>query len=473
MVVVLPDPERAALDVLEERRRLEAEVKAFEQALKVLEREIKEAFPDSAVQLSLVGDQVVVRGQSKDVVEAAQILRIVAQHTPTARRSKVQSPSVNVAFIPGLGDEQAAVTAIREILEGSPNMVNLLRIPGEQQVMLMVTVAEVNRNAARSVGINFDMKQGAAEFGQFTGGLLTALASHGTTANLPLSLDNGQTFIAIQALRTLNLARSLAEPNLTTLNGKPANFLAGVSFPIPTSVVTPGGAAQSVTYQNTGISLQFVPYITDRNRIRLQLNATVSTPSTSQTQVSGANVPSQITQRQFNTTVELREGQTLSVAGLIQNNMTTQSNRVPLWGDLPIIGRTGGLDNVASQEQELVVLVTPLLVHPLDMCKTPPLPGNDVFEPGDVEFYLLGHLEGRRTQDYRASVRTDYCRQKRYCDCDDLFIIGPHGSSYGCCKTGYGPCLPCPPAAATSNPPPVPVPAPLRDSFNHPSASRG
>ena len=462
MVVVLPDPERAALDVLEERRRLEAQVKAFEQALKVLEREIKEAFPDSAVQLSLVGDQVVVRGQSKDVVEAAQILRIVAQHTPTARRSKVESPSVNVAFIPGLGDEQAAVNAIREILEGSPNMVNLLRIPGEQQVMLMVTVAEVNRNAARSVGINFDMKQGAAEFGQFTGGLLTALASHGTTANLPLSLDNGQTFIAIQALRTLNLARSLAEPNLTTLNGKPANFLAGVSFPIPTSVVTPGGAAQSVTYQNTGISLQFVPYITDRDRIRLQLNATVSTPSTSQTQVSGANVPSQITQRQFNTTVELREGQTLSVAGLIQNNMTTQSNRVPLWGDLPIIGRTGGLDNVASQEQELVVLVTPLLVHPLDMCKTPPLPGNDVFEPGDVEFYLLGHLEGRRTQDYRASVRTDYCRQKRYCDCDDLFIIGPHGSSYGCCKTGYGPCLPCPPAAAASNPPPEPVPAPTQ-----------
>ena len=79
LIVVLPDPERAALDVLEERRRLEAQVKAFEQALKVLEREIKEAFPDSAVQLSLVGDQVVVRGESKDVVEAAQILRIVAR----------------------------------------------------------------------------------------------------------------------------------------------------------------------------------------------------------------------------------------------------------------------------------------------------------------------------------------------------------------------------------------------------------
>ena len=462
LVVVLPDPERAALDVLQERKRLEAQVKAYSQAIKVLEGEIKEAFPDSAVQLSLVGDQVVVRGESKDVIEAAQILRIVAQHTPTARRTKVESKNVNVAFIPGLGDEQAAVNAIREILEGSPNMVNLLRVPGEQQVMLMVTVAEVNRDAARSVGINFDIKQGAAEVGQFTGGLLSALASHGTSANLPVSLDNGQVFIAIQALRTLDLARSLAEPNLTTLNGRPANFQAGGSFPIPTSVVTPGGAAQSVSYQNFGVALQFVPYITDRDRIRLQLNASVSTPSTATTQVSGANVPSQITQRQFSTTVELREGQTLSVAGLIQNNMTTKSTRVPLWGDLPIIGRTGGLDNVASQEQELVVLVTPMLVHPLDMCKTPPLPGHDVFEPGDVEFYLLGHLEGRRTEDYRASVRTDFARQERYIHCNDMFIIGPQGTTYGCCKSGSCPCpnpcpnqcpSPCPPTIGNNSPP--------------------
>ncbi len=88
MVVVLSDPERAALEVLAERKRLEAQVKAFEQAIKVLEREIKEAFPDSAVQLSLVGEQVVVRGEAKDAVEAAQILRIVAEHTPTGRRTR-------------------------------------------------------------------------------------------------------------------------------------------------------------------------------------------------------------------------------------------------------------------------------------------------------------------------------------------------------------------------------------------------
>ena len=200
-----------------------------------------------------------------------------------------------MTFIPGLGDQAAAVDAIRQLLAGNPNLVNLLRVPGEQQVMLMVTVAEVDRTAARTIGMDFSITQGAIQLRAGGHGGAAAAAA----GNLPVSIDNGNMLLAIQALRTMNFARSLAEPNLTTLNGKPANFLAGGSFPIPNSVILPGGAAQSVTYQNFGVSLQFVPYITDRNRIRLQLNASVSTPSTATTQVSGANVPSQITQRQF------------------------------------------------------------------------------------------------------------------------------------------------------------------------------
>jgi pilus assembly protein CpaC len=454
MVVVLNDPERAALEVLAERKRLEAQVKAFEQALKVLEKEIKAAFPDSAVQLSLLGEQVVVRGECKDVVEAAQILRIVAEHSPTRRRTAVSpTNNVNVTFIPGLGDQAAAVDAIRQLLAGNPNLVNLLRVPGEQQVMLMVTVAEVDRTAARTIGMDFSISKGQFTFAQAVGGAAAAAAG-----NLPVAIDNGNVLMAIQALRTMNFARSLAEPNLTALNGKPANFQAGGSFPIPNSIITNGGAAQSVTYQQFGVALQFVPYITDRNRIRLQLNASVSTPSTSTTSVNGANVPSQITQRQFQTTVELREGQTLTVAGLIQNNFSGTSNRVPLWGDLPLIGRTGGVDSLSSGEQELVVLVTPVLVHPLEQCQAPALPGNDVFEPGDVAFYLGGQLESRRMEDYRAGVRTDFARQVRFIDRNDLFIIGPQGTTYGCCKTGN---CPAPqPAAGNRATEPVPTPAP-------------
>src|SRR5208337_4001505 len=104
----------------------------------------------------------------------------------------------------------------------------------------------------------------------------------------------GSILLAIQALRTLNFARTLAEPNLTTLNGKPASFWAGGSFPVPNSVITPGGAAQSVTYMPFGVQLNFVPYITDRDRIRLQVQASVSTRSTATTEVSGASVPSEL-----------------------------------------------------------------------------------------------------------------------------------------------------------------------------------
>ena len=141
-----------------------------------------------------------------------------------------------------------------------------------------------------------------------------------------------------------------------------------------------------MAYQDFGVRLKFTPFITDRTRIRLVLDAEVSTRSDATTSVGGAAVPSEVDKRNFTNTVELREGQTLTVAGLIQNNFGGHSDRVPWWGDLPIIGRTGGVDKLTSGEQELVVLVTPILVHPLDLCHTPPLPGNDVFEPGDVEF---------------------------------------------------------------------------------------
>jgi pilus assembly protein CpaC len=321
-------------------------------------------------------------------------------------------------------------------------------------------VAEVDRTAARTIGMDFSIVNGRMAFAQTTGGNIAASAANiagqtvstaspaaialaQTGGNLPTALDNGNVLLGIQALRTMNFARSLAEPNLTTLNGRMANFRAGGSFPVPVTTVTPGGTAQSVTYLPFGIDLHFTPYITDRTRIRLVLAADVTTRSSSTTTVSGAAVPTEVDTRSFDSTVELREGQTLTVAGLIQNNFGGTSSRVPFWGDLPIIGRTGGLDSVTSGEQELVVLVTPVLVHPMERCQTPPLPGSDIFEPGDVEFFLGGHMESRRTEDFRASARTDFDRMTAYFHCEDKFIVGPKGATYGCC-TCPGCCCPTP-----------------------------
>ena len=148
---------------------------------------------------------------------------------------------------------------------GGRDVINLIRIPGEQQVMLRVTVAEIDRTAARTIGINFNLinKAGTTVFGQQTGGITvsgnvlsqTQSTTGGVLANVPLILDNGQVPVAIEALKTLNYARSLAEPTLTAMNGQTASFQAGGSFPVP---VLGGVGSGSGVAPLSGV--QFVPY---------------------------------------------------------------------------------------------------------------------------------------------------------------------------------------------------------------------
>ena len=125
--------------------------------------------------------------------------------------------------------------------------------------------------------------------------------------------------------------------------------------------------------------------------------------------------------------MELREGQTLAVAGLIQNNLGADATRVPLLGDLPLIGRLFAFDNLSAGEQELVVLITPELVHPMNPKEVPPLPGSDLFEPSDLEFYLLGRLESHHPYDYRSPFRTDWQRLREYRRMEKTYLSGPSG----------------------------------------------
>jgi pilus assembly protein CpaC len=269
-------------------------------------------------------------------------------------------------------------------------------------------------------------------------GTISSVTTGGSgLANLRAMLDNGQVDLAINALRTLNLSRTLAEPTLVTLNGRSASFQAGGSFPVPVVTGATSTGLQGVSFVPFGVQVQFTPFIVDRDRVRLQVSAEVSTRDESLgTNIGGAqaaggtSVPG-LNTRNFQSTVELREGQTLAVAGLVQNNFGNNTNRVPLWGDLPLIGATGGVNGTSSGEQELVILVTPELVHPLDCGMEPPLPGSDVFEPTDVEFYLHNRLESRRSRDFRSSVRTDFHRlQRGEHSFEDLYIIGQSGYAH-------------------------------------------
>jgi pilus assembly protein CpaC len=422
LVHVLPDPEA--------KERLERIYKA-------LEDELNRAFPDAYICLFLVGDKLVVSGQAKDAIEAVKILQILRANAPTQGVSNTGQPAaqnipvsqVNLNLNGPYPDISGQPRQALEnyLLQGETNIINMMRIPGEQQVMLKVTVAEVNRAAARQIGLlNASVANNSGVV--FTEN--TQFAAQGTTAaagNISAVLDNGKVNLGIAALRNVNLARSLAEPNLVTLNGQPAFFQAGGEFPVPVVTGATAVGLEGVSFVPFGVTLNFIPYITDKDRIRLQLTATVSTKDlASSASIAGTNVPG-LNVRTVSTVVEMREGQTLAVGGLLQTNLSGQTTRIPLFGDIPFGGQLFRTDQTAASEQELVLLVSPELVHPMEPREIPPLPGSDYFEPGDLEFYLHGRLESRRSYDYRSPVMDDIHRMAAYRHCELLYFVGPHG----------------------------------------------
>jgi pilus assembly protein CpaC len=436
LVHVVPDPEA--------KRRLDDSYSA-------LADEVNRAFPDSVISLKLVGDKLVVCGQAKDIAEATQILRIVQSNAPRGPTEGGRLPvpltltsTTTDVGLTGTQSQSFQATLADYQLAGGPNVINMLRIPGEQQVVLKVVVAEVNRAAARSIGLDFALtsKSGRQVFANLTPGLSSQIGTNAgsggnSTAgaasallsgvNLPAMLDNGQVALAIKALKTLDYAKSIADPNIVATNGQTARFQAGGEFPVPVVTGFTASGLQGVSFVPFGVQLSFRPTITDKDRIHLELSASVSTKDlASSTTVAGANVPG-LNTRNVQTALELRNGQTLAIAGLIENDISADSNRIPFIGDLPVIGRFAKNDNIFTHEQELVILVSAQLVHPLEPKECPLLPGADLFEPSDIEFYILGRLESRRAMDYRGAVRNDWERMMRYHRCEDVFIIGPQG----------------------------------------------
>ncbi|QDS89116.1 Type II secretion system protein D precursor [Rosistilla ulvae] len=417
-----------------------------------LQEELNTTFPNSYIELNEIADRLIVRGQVPDTNEMSQILNILlgtrASQPPADQEVQLQSTTTNLNFATAAERLEAQRDADFErrlfdpVALAQAGIINQLKVVGEQQVMLKVTVAEVNRSAARSIGLNFGVNNdsGLTVFQSLTGNLAQAAGNAGqSSSNILASLDMGQVQLAIEALRRMNLSRTLAEPNLVAMNGQPAEFQAGGQFPIP--VISSGGTGnnlQGVSFVPFGVQLQFTPVIQDRDVIRLQMNAEVSTRDESLgTSIGGGGGGTQVAglnSRNFSTTVQLRSGQTIAVAGLLQTNYGASTERVPFWGDLPFIGATGGVNRSSSGEQELVILVTPHLVAPVDACQPLPLPGDDVFEPSDIEFYIANRLESRRSRDHRSSVRTDYARQKRaeHC-CPELFMLGDVGPTDRCC----------------------------------------
>jgi len=212
----------------------------------------------------------------------------------------------------------------------------------------------------------------------------------------------------IQALKQNNLGRLLAEPNLIATSGQEANFLAGGEFPVP---VAQGGAGASgnlaitVEYKEFGVRLTFVPVALGNGKIRMKVAPEVSQLDfANSVTLSGLVIPG-LTTRRVSTTVELAEGQTFAIAGLLNNSISANKQALPLLGEMPVIGTLFRSVRYQRNETELVVLVTPRLAGAMKPGQVPVLPGEKWRHPGEASLYLNGDIGGEQPVESKEPPR--------------------------------------------------------------------
>lgn len=439
--------------------------------LHVLRGQLHCLFPDASLKLTQVRDHVVVEGQARDAVQVDRILetvrayltsaqagqsrRVTGQSRPTPRQpapapppKPAGEPAPETQDQPRVASPEDSPVRTTQGTVAAPLVVNLIRVPGSKQVLLKVRVAELNRTAFRQVGANLlavDPGSGAIFGTQIGGAGVTATASAGnraltgfaqTLAGASTSafgiFESADFAVLLSALRRNSLLKILAEPNLVALNGHQASFLAGGEFPMPVPQ-SGGGAAPTITVQfrEFGVRLGFLPIVLDGGVIRLTVDPEVSTidPTLGTVLVPGGSPVPGLNTRKAHTVVEMKEGQTLAIAGLLQLTLDGQTQRIPGLGDLPVIGPFFSNTTNTRVEKELIVLVTPYLVEPTCHDQLPPNPGDEVKTPTDWEFYLLNRIEGRTGRDWRST--TDYENRLPIVRCllrlDASNVRGPHG----------------------------------------------
>ena len=302
-----------------------------------LQRYLKALLPDENITVTSTGNTVTLNGTVKDPFTAQRAVDVAATSGAT--------------------------------------VIDNLYTPPAQQVMLMVRFAEIARSTSLDWSSAFTTlnPHKLSDKGDWSG-------STNSDGSITFLLDNGTSNLAalITAAKSKGDFRSLAEPNLMTLPGKEAYFLAGGEFPFPMLQSATAGNAVTVQFRDFGIKLRFTPTIQKNGAIRLKLAPEVSSLDFANALViSGFEIPSILTRR-AETEVELREGQWLAIAGLMDNNMTNNVTKIPILGDLPILGELFKSHGIRQRRTQLLVLVSPRLVTAAD--SAPPVPTR---EPAD------------------------------------------------------------------------------------------
>lgn len=283
-------------------------------------------------------------------------------------------------------------------------VLNLMQVGGVQQVMMEVKVSEMQRGLLKRLGVNFSRQQLTDNFDVSIGTLnnLSQVTQDDTTgvfqtvingaANAFLGFQVGQDAwtVVLDMLKEHGLSKSLAEPTLITESGQPAEFLVGGEFPVP---IPQQFSRITISYKEFGVGLKFTPTVLADGQISVVVNPEVSELDFANgIQLNGFSVPALITRR-VKTVVELGDGQSFAIAGLLQDTVRETVSKYPVLGDIPILGALFRSTSFEKNETELIVIVTPHLVKPVNLVKQP-LPTDYYLEPNDFELMIMGYVQG-------------------------------------------------------------------------------
>lgn len=347
-----------------------------------LKAKLYEFLPDETIKVHSSKNKLILSGQISNQEKMNLALKIAETYSGGSAADKDGKSQVNKSSI-----------------------INLMTIGGAQQVMIEVTVAEVQRSLTKRFESNFNFFQQNGNFGIGGGTVGGNFASSGgavspvfgtpgfdTNGFLGSFVDGNTLFtLALDIAKENGVAKVLAEPNLTTLSGSKAEFLAGGEFPIP----VPDDDGITIEYREFGVGVNFIPTVLSDKKINLNLSVSVSELSSANAVslsggVSNATyiIPA-LTVRSAASTLELADGQTIGIAGLLSENMRESVRKTPGFGDIPVLGQLFTSKEFVSGETELVILVTPRLAKPIDRNRVT-LPTDGFVAPSDLEFYLLG-----------------------------------------------------------------------------------
>jgi len=390
----------------------------------VSDPEIADAIPLTDRSVSILGKKigtarVSMYGEGKrlvgvyDVEVAYDTSRLSAELAARFPSARIRVSSVNgrIMLAGAAPDSFTVDKAMTIAKQFGADVINSMRVTSPQQVMLEVRFVEASRTASRDLGVNWQaVQQQLASTGTNGVSLTTGIAGL-TSGATPFGtlvgsmLGNGvKADVLVKALEERGVVRRLAEPNLIALSGDTASFLAGGEFPIP---VASNLGQVSVEFKKYGVGLAFTPTVLDDGQINLKIEPEVSQiDPTTTVQVNGITIPALIVRR-ANTTVELRDGQSFAIAGLLQGSNSIDQQQLPWIGDVPVLGALARSASFQKKETDLVIIVTPHLVRPArpgDPLRTP----LDNSKPAnDPDLYLLGQGEITKPMERRLKGISD------------------------------------------------------------------